>query len=186
MGSRQPKRSCLLPCMFASRICFGANGMASHCRSNFIPLSEQCGVQPKLKYSGVVSNWIAFRSERVKKQESAKNSVGVKQSWLHRVTRYHANRLPLATTFFSSYFGDPRAMLYVQRALMHSVPACRFTSGLSYQLIKNGQPPDTTHVSKKQESEIRNTALPKFAQKKNCRYFFVPVFPRAAGREELN
>lgn len=145
------------------------------------------GVEPKLKYSGVVSNWIAFLWGGVKKQESVKNSVGVKQSWLYRVTRYHANRLPLAAIFFCSYFGDPRAMLQVQRALMHSAAECQFTNRQSYQLIKEGQPQDTTHVSTERESEIRNMTLPKFAQeKRNLTVFCVPVFPRATGREGLS
>jgi len=57
-------------------------------------------------------------------------------------------------------------MLYVERALMHSVPECQFTGLLSYQLIKDGQPPHTSHVSKEKVSEIRNTALPEICTKK--------------------
>jgi hypothetical protein len=63
---------------------------------------------------------------------------------------------------------------------------------LSYRFVKDGQTPDTSHVSKEQASEIRNTALPKFAKKKEReRNYILPsvvclVFPRVAGREQLN
>jgi len=66
MGSRQHKRSCLLPCMFASRICL----VLMVCRATgevILSRSLSDGVEPKLKYSGVVSNWIAVLWERVKK-----------------------------------------------------------------------------------------------------------------------
>jgi hypothetical protein len=59
---------------------------------------------------------------------------------------------------------------------MRSVPACQFTGRLFYQLIKAGQLPDTTHVSKQQEFEIGNAALPKFAHKKKILAAFVCLF----------